>query len=427
MGRARKRGLNPEQDREAAENLAANSAGLEVRGDAIRIDFMYDGKRCRETLKIAVTFANVEYAINKRMSIQQEIRQHNFDYATHFPESRKAGRSSSRHTTLREVYTRYWAIKAINVSEGTERRYAVALSACCESIGWSVPMSTIMPEEIGLLRAGLIVGRKPSTVNHYLATWNGLAVWAQENEYSERNLQAKFFRYQKNDPDPLELSEFVQIIEKGCMHPQDVALVTLAVYTGIRPGELCALAREDVDLKEKKLTVKRSLTDKDQLKVTKTGNERTIWLTPPALEAARALLDMTADLKPRIENIDVSRHQMISATLTPLVVPMQARNKGIAKGRLQVLSWATKWLKLLERAGVRRRVPYQSRHTYACWSLTAHGNIAFIAKQMGHKDYSMLVEVYGRWMDSESENESEFIWQELQKKGAFCPIIAPTN
>ncbi|MBY5955228.1 hypothetical protein [Marinobacter nauticus] len=69
---------------------------------------------------------------------------------------------------------------------------------------------------------------------------------------------------------------------------------------------------------------------------------------------------------------------------------------------------------------------YQTRHTYACWSLTAHGNIAFIAKQMGHKDYSMLVKVYGRWMDSESENEAEFIWQELQKSGAFCPKIAPS-
>ncbi|PTB94100.1 hypothetical protein C9974_06165 [Marinobacter sp. B9-2] len=93
---------------------------------------------------------------------------------------------------------------------------------------------------------------------------------------------------------------------------------------------------------------------------------------------------------------------------------------------MQVGSWATKWGKLLPQAKVRHRVAYQTRHTYACWSLIAHGNIAFIAKQMGHKDYSMLVKVYGRWMDSESENDAEFIWQELQKSGAFCPTIAPS-
>jgi len=100
-----------------------------------------------------------------------------------------------------------------------------------------------------------------------------------------------------------------------------------------------------------------------------------------------------------------------------------AKNKAVSTQRLQVASWAAKWEKLLSRAKVRRRVAYQSRHTYACWSLTAHGNIAFIAKQMGHKDYSMLVKVYGRWMDSESENEAEFIWRELEKSGAYCPEI----
>jgi integrase len=46
---------------------------------------------------------------------------------------------------------------------------------------------------------------------------------------------------------------------------------------------------------------------------------------------------------------------------------------------------------------------------------------------MGHEDYSMLVDVYGRGMDSESENESDFIWQELKKKGAVCPTVAPND
>jgi integrase len=42
---------------------------------------------------------------------------------------------------------------------------------------------------------------------------------------------------------------------------------------------------------------------------------------------------------------------------------------------------------------------------------------------MGHEDYSMLVDVYGRGMDSESEKKSDFIWQELQKKVQFAPPL----
>lgn len=425
MGRSRKRGLTPEEERDAVEKLVRQSTGIELRGEAIRIDFMYQGKRCRETLKVPLTFANVEYAINKRKSIQLEIRQGVFDYAVHFPESaRSRNTAASRKVTLKELFDRYWLIKTTNITEETERRYKVALDVCGEIVGWSLPVNTLMPEDVDRLRANLICTRKPSTVNHYLATWNGMVEWARANEYTARTLEAAFFKNQVEDPDPLTLDEFKQIIEKGCLHPQDEALVTLAVYTGLRPGELCALAREDVN--GNVLHVRRSVTAKKILKVPKTGNDRKIWLVPPAQEAIRALLEMTENAEPVEETVEISRHQSRKELITPLVTPLQARNKRTSTSRMQVDSWATKWGKLLSRAKVRRRVAYQTRHTYACWSLTAHGNIAFIAKQMGHKDYSMLVKVYGRWMDSESENEAEFIWQELQKSGAFCPTIAPS-
>ena len=175
------------------------------------------------------------------------------------------------------------------------------------------------------------------------------------------------------------------------------------------------------------LHVRRSVTAKGVLKVPKTGNDRKIWLVPPAQEAIKALLGMTKDAESAEELVEISRHQSRKETITPLVTPVQARNKDRTTNRLKVESWAAKWEKLLSRAKVRRRVAYQTRHTYACWSLTAHGNIAFIAKQMGHKDYSMLVKVYGRWMDSESENEAEFIWQQLEKSGAYCPEIRGAN
>lgn len=426
MGRPRKGGLSPEEEREAIEQLAATSPGIELRGEAIRIDFMYQGRRCRETLKVPLTFANVEYAANKRKSIQLEIRQGVFDYAVHFPESAQSKNTrASRRISLKELYDRYWIIKAANITEETERRYKVALDVCGENVGWSVPVDTLMPEDVDRLRANLIASRKPSTVNHYLATWNGMVEWGRANEYITRSLEAAFFKNQVDDPDPLTLDEFKGVIEKGCLHPQDEALVTLAVYTGLRPGELCALAREDV--KGNLLHVRRSVTANKVLKVTKTGTERKVWLVPPAQEAVKALLEMTKDAQPVEETIEISRHQTKKETITPLVTPLQARNKAVSTTRLQVGTWAAKWEKLLARAKVRRRVAYQSRHTYACWSLTAHGNIAFIAKQMGHKDYSMLVKVYGRWMDSESENEAEFIWQELQKSGAYCPQIGESR
>lgn len=40
--------------------------------------------------------------------------------------------------------------------------------------------------------------------------------------------------------------------------------------------------------------------------------------------------------------------------------------------------------------GIRRRAPYQTRHTYACWALSAGANPSFIASQLGHEDAQMV-------------------------------------
>jgi len=38
----------------------------------------------------------------------------------------------------------------------------------------------------------------------------------------------------------------------------------------------------------------------------------------------------------------------------------------------------------VKRAGIRRNNPYHTRHTFACWWLTAGADPSFIASQMGH-------------------------------------------
>jgi integrase len=58
------------------------------------------------------------------------------------------------------------------------------------------------------------------------------------------------------------------------------------------------------------------------------------------------------------------------------------------------------WQTALKRAGVRYRRPYQTRHTYASMMLSAGEHPMWVAKQMGHADWTMIARVYGRWMPS---------------------------
>jgi integrase len=59
------------------------------------------------------------------------------------------------------------------------------------------------------------------------------------------------------------------------------------------------------------------------------------------------------------------------------------------------------WQPALRRAKVRYRRPYQTRHTYASMMLVAGENPMWVAKQMGHTDWSLTAKRYARWIPSD--------------------------
>jgi integrase len=72
---------------------------------------------------------------------------------------------------------------------------------------------------------------------------------------------------------------------------RDEALITLALRTGMRQGELAALRWEDVDLAGKPtITVRRSADThtKTRVSTTKTGKERKIRIGPRTVEVLKA-------------------------------------------------------------------------------------------------------------------------------------------
>ena len=52
----------------------------------------------------------------------------------------------------------------------------------------------------------------------------------------------------------------------------------------------------------------------------------------------------------------------------------------------------------LQRAVLRLRSAYQTRHTFASNALAAGENPAWISAMLGHRSAEMLFEVYARWV-----------------------------
>ncbi len=398
--------------------------GIVIHGKSIRVDFMHKGVRHRHTLGIELTRNNLKHAVRLRAAALFALKTGDYNEADFFPNSRPAD-GATTSTRVGDLCDRYKPLKAVDITPETQIRYEVALNICVDTLGRNRQIDNLLPADIQQLRAELITTRAVSTVNHYLATFAGFLHWCQNNHYcGELGKYCVRFSKSSKDPDPLTYDELQALIEKGCIHPVDKAAVTLAVYSGLRPGELLALAIEDVAPDLSKITVRRSITQSVTFKVPKTKKERTVLLHPPARDALRVLIAEAKQREAADLQVWLNRHEFRTDRVRVLLSPRTQARKKVVNDYFVPSAWNTKWANLIRRSGIRSRPPYQTRHTYACWNLTARGNLAFIANQMGHKDYSMLVNVYGRWIDSESSRELERIWEGIQNMAKNVPELS---
>ena len=161
-----------------------------------------------------------------------------------------------------------------------------------------------------------------------------------------------------------------------------------------------ALDWGDIDWIRNEVHVTRAMTQdaKGKAEVTKTiSGKRSIKLLGPALEALNAQKTFTF-----LAGLEVFQNPRTSERWTG--------DQPIRK---------TLWAHALKKAGVRYRRPYQTRHTYASMMLSAGEHPMWVAQQMGHANWAMISQVYGRWMPTANPQagaKAEQIWA-VDKKG----------
>ena len=204
-------------------------------------------------------------------------------------------------------------------------------------------------------------------------------------------------------PDPLSKTEFNALMESEKGQSQN--LWKFAVYSGLRHGELAALAWEDVDLEKGIVNVRRNLTILDMFGPPKTNaGIRTVTLLQPALEALKEQYKLTGHhRKSEITFYHREYGRTEKQKLHFVFMPRVCNGK--QKPYYSVSSLGARWNAAVKRAGIRRRNPYHTRHTFACWLLTAGANPAFIASQMGHETAQMVYEIYGMWIDDMNDEQ----------------------
>ncbi|ENU8969336.1 tyrosine-type recombinase/integrase [Salmonella enterica] len=415
--------------------------GVENHGGKLRIWFKFKGRRVRENLGVPDTAKNRKVAGELRTSVCFAIRMGSFDYAAQFPDSpnlRMFG-LGKKDITVKALSDKWLELKKMEISANAFNRYESVVRNMLPRIGENRPASSVTKEDLLFIRKDLLTGSKTPqknrhplikgrtvpTVNYYMTTISGMFQFATENGYIETNPFNRIFPLKKAraKPDPLTREEFVRLIN-ACQHQQTKNLWSLAVYTGLRHGEIAALAWEDIDLKAGTMTIRRNYTKMGEFTLPKTdaGTDRVIHLISPAIDVLKSQAEFTRLGKQYLVEVKLreygrSDHHACTFVFNPQI----PRSNSKAGYNYAVGSIGAIWDSAIRRAGVRTRKAYQSRHTYACWSLSSGANPTFIASQMGHSSAHMIYNVYGAWMPESSAEQVAMLNQKLSDYAPSVP------
>lgn len=418
--------------------------GVENHGGTLRIWFVYEGKRKRESLGIPDNPKNRKLAGELRAAVNYRIKTGTFNYYEQFPNSKNHSRrppSNCGKSSITEICDRFMELKRPTISAITYKNFKARLKTVCILLGADKALHEIRHEDVLTLRGELLNGRQFSrhgqdsakqgrtvtTVNSSISHLKEVLTFAVKNGYISSNPADGIYpmKKDKTTPDPLTRDEFLRLID-AASHQQIRNFWSLAVYTGMRHGELCALAWEDIDLNRGTITVSRNLTAQGDFCMPKTiSGERTIELIDPAIQVLKSQRAMTQMRKPlRIEVAGREYRKKEAMDVTFVFSSEVTDISGVGRDHYSVMSVNGMWRSLVRRSGVRLRNPYQTRHTYACWSLSAGANPNFIATQMGHSNAQMVYNVYGKWMN---DNNSAQVALLNNKLNDFAPPMPQRN
>lgn len=419
---------------------SAYPTGVENHGGSLRIWFIYKGTRVRENLGVPDTSKNRKLAGELRASVCFSIKTGRFDYASQFPSSANLKRfgQESKEIAIYELCNRWIGFKKMEIANNTLSRYMSVLKVMIPRLGENRLVSSVTQEDLLNIRKDLltgyqgmrkgqvvpILGRTVPTVNNYMKIIHSVFEFAATSGYIQKSPfeGMSTLKTSRPEPDPLTRDEFARFIH-ACHHEQVKNFWSLAVYSGMRHGELCALAWEDIDLTAGTITVKRNYTKVKEFTLPKTqaGTDRVIHLIKPAIDVLKSQAALTRVGKQRLVEVKLREYGKVTTHPCTFVFnPALTTRNDIHQGHYAVGSVNKIWTTILKRAGLRHRKSYQSRHTYACWSLAVGANPNFIASQMGHANAQMVYQVYGAWM---ADNNLEQINLLNQKLSDFAPSM----
>ena len=255
-------------------------------------------------------------------------------------------------------------------------------------------------------------GLSPKTVKNVHGILHCALQQAIACDYIYRNPAdaCKLPKVTKPEIKPLEPEEIARLLKEA---EQDdyCNLFIVAMFTGMRQGELLGLAWECVDFQSGIITVKQQLQCKDGnyfLETPKSGKNRTILPAPIVMDALRNQLERQQKEQEQAGEMWDNQFNLVFTD---------------ALGKYLVRRTVVKhFKKISQRAGISDDARFHDlRHSFAVSSLYAGDDIKTVQANLGHATAQFTLDVYGhvtQKMRQDSANRMQKFYEQLSSENA---------
>jgi integrase len=171
-----------------------------------------------------------------------------------------------------------------------------------------------------------------------------------------------------------------KLIETALSDPNSKNIgIVLALYTGLRIGELCALQWSDVDLKQGKISVTKTIQRIFLKNLNQTAHTKVI-ITPPKTRASVREIPIAEQLIPLLQKIHSSNKNAFVLTGSDLV--------------LEPRVYRDHYERLLRTAHIKHIAFHGLRHSFATMLITKSADAKTVSELLGHASIATTLNLY---------------------------------
>lgn len=384
-------------------------ASIRSRNQKLFFDFYYQGIRCREQTSLNDTKLNRSRLEGVLRKIEAQIRLDRFVYSDIFPDSKryedfkkydeqiklvKDSEPEPSEQLLLDIPTfsqfadEWLAENKVQWKVSHSKNVFMIFERYLIPSFGTYAMDQITRPQIIKYRASIIEPKRKTKhskklsndwINHVMTPLRGiLNEAALRFDFPTPFINIKPLKIDKTAIEPFSLAEVQLFLSRVREDFRDY--YTVRFFTAMRTAEIDGLKWQFVNLDRNEILIQETLVDGNVETPKTSASYRSIQLSQPVVEALKRQRKVTGN----------KTYVFCNASGNPL------DHRNVTK---------RVWYPALDEMHLKRRRPYQTRHTCATLWLAAGENPEWIAKQMGHSTTKMLFEVYSRYVPNATRQD----------------------